>query len=210
MKAGDLALSSPPAIAQAPGWLRWIDEATIVLINLSLVAEVTVVFLNTVLRNAFNATLLPGVEETSRLFLVITAFLGGAVAYGRGRFMAINYFTEGLAPPWRDFFAAMVAWMVILITAVIGGFAIPLQLANAEERTTMLGIAYIWMTLPVILGSALFIAHAGVALWRRPARAVILSAIVVTTVALAFVASRNGAWVDSSWLYVVLAGIFLL
>ena len=64
----------------------------------ALVAEVTVVFLNTVLRNAFNATLLPGVEETSRLFLVITAFLGGAVAYGRGRFMAINYFTEGLAP----------------------------------------------------------------------------------------------------------------
>src|SRR5439155_18051877 len=71
----------------APRWLQQVDLATIVLINLALVAEVTIVFLNTVLRNGFNATLMPGVEETSRLFLIITAFLGGAVAYGRGRFM---------------------------------------------------------------------------------------------------------------------------
>src|SRR5689334_2205844 len=78
----------------APHWLRHIDSAMIALINLALVVEVTIVFLNTVLRNTSHTMLLPGVEETSRLFLIMTAFLGGAVAYGRGRFMAVNYFVE--------------------------------------------------------------------------------------------------------------------
>ncbi len=206
----DVWLSDGSDGERAPRWLRHIDAATITLINLSLVAEVMIVFLNTVLRNTLNATLMPGVEETSRLFLVMMAFLGGAVAYGRGRFMAINYVTDRLDPAWRDFFAAMVAWMVILITGVIGGFAIPLQLANAGERTTMLGIAYIWMTLPVILGCALFIAHAGVVLSRKPVRAIGLSGVAIAAIACAFIASRNGTWVDTSWLYAILAGVFIL
>jgi len=207
--ARDLGFSGASELA-VPRWLHEIDRATIVLVNLVLVAEVTIVFVNTVLRNAFNATLLPGVEETSRLFLIIAAFLGGAVAYGRGRFMAVNYFTEKLDPAWREFFAAAVAWMIILITGVIGAFAIPLWLANAGERSTMLGIAYIWMTLPVVLGCALFIAHAGVALCRRPTRAIVFSAVAVAAIAAAFMAARNGAWVDSAWLYAVLAAVFFL
>src|SRR5262249_13899400 len=201
---------SPAQAAAAPRWLQVIDSATIVLINLALITEVTIVFLNTVLRNAVNGTLLPGVEETSRLFLIITAFLGGAVAYGRGRFMAVNYFVERLDPAWRDFFAAAVAWMIILITGVIGAFAVPLYFANAGERSTMLGIPYIVMTAPVVLGCALFVAHAGVALSRRPARAIVLSAFAVAAIAAAFMATRNGAWVDSGWFYAVLAAVFFL
>jgi C4-dicarboxylate transporter DctM subunit len=200
----------PPTRTLAPHWLRHIDTAMIALINLALVAEVTIVFLNTVLRNTSHTMLLPGVEETSRLFLVMTAFLGGAVAYGRGRFMAVNYFVERLDPTWRDFLAAAVAWMIILITGAIGAFAVPLWLANSGEHTTMLGIPYIWMTLPVVIGCALFVAHAGVALSRRPTRAIILAALAVAAIAAAFMATRNGAWTDSSWFYVVLAAVFFL
>jgi len=205
----------PARTLAAPHWLQQVDSAMIALINLALVAEVTIVLLNTVLRNTSHTMLLPGVEETSRLFLVMTAFLGGAVAYGRGRFMAVNYFVERLDPTWRDFFAAAVAWMIILITGVIGAFAVPLWLANAEERTTMLGIPYIWMTLPVVVGCALFVAHAGVALSRRPTRAIVLAALAVAAIAAAFMATRNGAlidnsWIDSGWFYAVLAAVFFM
>jgi len=205
----------PARTRAAPHWLQHIDTVMLVLVNLALVAEVTIVFLNTVLRNTSHTMLLPGVEETSRLFLVMTAFLGGAVAYGRGRFMAVNYLTERLDPAWRDFLAAAVAWMIILITGVIGAFAIPLWLANAQERTTMLGIPYLWMTLPVAVGCALFVAHAGVALSRRPTRAIVLAALAVAAIAAAFMATRNGAlidnaWVDGGWFYAVLAAVFFL
>jgi C4-dicarboxylate transporter, DctM subunit len=204
----DVPLPARPVAA--PHWLQHIDAVTIALINLALIAEVTIVFLNTVLRNTSHTMLLPGVEETSRLFLIMTAFLGGAVAYGRGRFMAVNYFVERLDPAWRDFLAAAVAWMIILITGVIGAFAVPLWRANAEEHTTMLGIPFIWMTLPVVIGCALFIAHAGVALSRRPTRAIVLAALAVVAIAAAFMATRSGAWTDSGWFYAVLAAVFLL
>src|SRR5262249_9407653 len=129
-------------------------------------------------------------------------------------FMAVNYFTEKLDPAWRDVLAAAVAWMIILITGIIGAFAIPLYLANAEERSTMLGIPYIVITAPVVLGCALFVAHAGVALSRRPTRAIALSALAVAAIAAAFMATRNGildnSWVDSGWFYAVLAAVFFL
>ncbi|MFI5013692.1 MAG: TRAP transporter large permease subunit [Hyphomicrobiales bacterium] len=202
-------MARAPVTLSVPSWLRTIDDAVIVLVNLALIAEVTLVFSNTVLRATFNATVMPGVEETSRLFLIMTAFLGGAVAYGRGRFMAITFFVDRLGPGWRPFFDASVAWMIIVIAAVIGGYSIPLLILNAGEHTTMLGIGYVWMTLPMTFGCALFVVHAGVALSRRPARPVALSAGFVGAVVLAFVLARNGAWVDTSWLYVVLAGVFV-
>ena len=54
---------------------------------------------------------------------------------------------------WNAFFKAAAEWMVILISVLIGGYSVPLLLANAEEKTVLLGISYVWMTLPITLGS---------------------------------------------------------
>ena len=65
--------------------------------------------------------------------------------------------------------APRVEWLVILIAALIGAYSVPLLIANAEEKTMLLGISYAWLTLPMTVGSALFVLHAGLALLRRPA-----------------------------------------
>src|SRR6185503_8023207 len=110
---------------------------------------------------------LMGLDETSHPFLITIAFLGGAVSYSRGHFIAITLLVERAPPVWREFLGASVEWLVILIAALIGAYSVPLLIANAEEKTVLLGISYAWLTLPMTIGSALFVLHAGRALLRR-------------------------------------------
>ena len=192
-----------------PRWLAAADAVCVVVLNLGLAVEVAIVFANTVLR-VFHTSLLPGIDETARMLLIYLAFLGGAVAYERGHFMAISYVVDRLPPAWRNGFAAAVSWLVMLAAGVIGGATIPLQIVNAGEATTMLGIGYVWMTMPMTLGCALLILHAGVALFRRPIGAVIVSAVPLAALVAAFILGREGAWVDTQALYWVLAVAFVV
>jgi TRAP-type C4-dicarboxylate transport system permease small subunit len=90
--------------------------------------------------------------------------MGGAVSYSRGHFIAITFLADRAPASWREFIAAGVEWVVIFISALIGYFSVPLLLANMEERTLLLEISYAWLTLPMTIGSALFVAHAGFSL----------------------------------------------
>jgi C4-dicarboxylate transporter, DctM subunit len=193
----------------APRWLGMIDAACIVLLNIGLVAEVTIVFLNTVLR-PFHLSLMPGMDETARLLLICLAFLGGGVAYGRGQFMAITVLTNVLPPRARRYPAAMARWLVVAVAAWIGASSVPLLLLNAGAHTTLLGISFIWMTLPMTIGCSLLILHAGVALTRLGAPAVLASGCVVGGLVLALVLGQQGDWVDTGVFYPLLAAVFIL
>ena len=80
------------------------------------------VFTNTVAR-AFHNEIVPGLEETAQLLLLYIAFIGGGVAYGRRRFMAVTVLMEKLAPRPRAALASIVDWTVIAVTTAIGGTA---------------------------------------------------------------------------------------
>ncbi len=208
--SGDVPVVHAAPERLTPAWLRRIDDSIIVLVNLALVGEVGIVFINTVLRATTNGTLVHGMEELSRLFLIVTAFAAGGVAYGRGRFMAITAFVERFGKPMRDVFSGMVEWLVIAVTAIIGGVSIPLQIANAGEHTTMLNIGYVWMTAPMTIGCLLFILHAGNALSRLPLRAVAIAGAIVGVILLATILGREGNWVDTSLFYYVLGAAFIV
>jgi C4-dicarboxylate transporter, DctM subunit len=196
-------------VSPVPGWLNAIDGTVIAVMNLALVAEVAIVFLNTVLRATTNKALLPGLEELSRLFLIATAFLSGGVAYGRGRFMSITVLADRLPPGWRAAIDAIVAWLIIAIVGIIGGASLPLQIANSGEHTTMLGIGYIWLTAPMTLGCLIFMAHAMVRLARLPMPAAIAAGFVVAAFCLATFLGRGGDWIESSAFYPTLVILFV-
>jgi C4-dicarboxylate transporter, DctM subunit len=198
-----------PVPSPPPRWLAALDSTVIAILNVALLAEVLIVFLNTVLRASFNILLMPGVEETSRLLLILIAFLGGAVAYGRGRFMAVTVLLSRLPPAARDMAAAAVAWVVIAVTLLIGVSSIPLQIVNAAERTTILGIGYVWMTAPMTLGAGLFVAHAGHALTRHCGRAILIAALMVGALVAAIAATAGTIDPDSVVLRLSLAAMFL-
>ena len=193
-----------------PPWLKLIDSAMIVLVNIALVVEVIVVFTNTMLRTFLNSSALMGFDETSHPFLISVAFLAGAVSYSRGQFIAIKILLDKTPPAWNAYFAAVGEWVVILVSVLIGGYSVPLLIANAEEKTILLGIGYAWLTLPMTFGSALFVIHAGLSLRARSKAAVALAAAAVAAVLLLFLLSTGSEWAKTHWFYGVLAVLFLV
>lgn len=189
-------------------WLKAFDDACISFLNIGLVVEVVLVFTNTAAR-AFHSEIVPGIEETAQLFLICVAFLGGGVAYGRGRFMAVTVIVDTFSPFWRQVAASLVEWSVILIALVIGGASIPLQIMNSGEHTTLLGIGYVWMTLPVTLGCLLFILHAGRALLRNPRTVNIGTGLAVLAVAAIVALTGGTAWANAWPIYLLLIASFV-
>lgn len=198
-----------PRASRVPSWLQAIDGAVLALINIALVAEVAIVFANTVLRSFFSSSALMGLDETSHPFLLAVAFLAGAVSYGRGQFIAIEMLVERAPPAAAEFLRAASEWLVIAVSALIGWYAIPLLLANAEEKTILLGIGYAWITVPITLGSALFIMHATLALRARPVRSVVLAAVAVAAGFAFFLAITGMPWTRTGWFYGLLALLFV-
>jgi tripartite ATP-independent transporter DctM subunit len=192
-----------------PAWLKAIDAAALVLLNVTLVIEVIIVFANTMVRTLFNSSALMGVDETSPLFLITLAFLGGAIAYSRGQFIAITLLVDRAPRAWQEFLKACTEWIVILAAILLGGFSVPLLIANIEERTIILGIGYAWMTLPITVGSALLVVRAGLSLLARPGRAIAISALVVLGAALLFFVLRPMIGARPPLLYSFLGALFV-
>src|SRR5258708_1781711 len=191
-----------------PAWIEFIDRGAIALLNVALVLEVLLVFANTMLRAFYNSSALMGVDEASPLFLITLAFMGGAVACSRGQFIAIAVLVDRASPAWKELFEATSEWIIVVVSLLIGGYSIPLILANSEERTILLGISYFWMTVPITAGCALFVIHACNSLLRRSWMAAVAGLLMCAAVALLLLATPYLA-TDARPLYVLLAAIFL-
>ncbi len=110
----------PPGV---PAWLKAVDSSVIALLNVALVVEVVLVFASTMTRSLFNSSALMGIDEGSPLFLVTLSFLGGAVSYGRGQFIAITLLIDRARPAWNAFFKACAEWVVIIVSVLLGGYS---------------------------------------------------------------------------------------
>jgi tripartite ATP-independent transporter DctM subunit len=206
-------LSAVPGWARPqakPDWLAAIDRLVLTVLNIALVIEVVLVFANTMLRTLFRSSALMGVDETAYLYLVSLAFLGGAVAHSRGHFIAITLLAERAPDAWRAYFAATAEAVILVVALLIGGYAIPLLILNAEETTLLLGIGYVWMTLPIVLGCGLFVLHAGLSLLTRPRPAALVGLLLVVAVTVLILAVRHPSWSGSSALYALLAVLFFV
>ena len=141
--AKPLGSDAPAYEPGVPAWLKALDSAALALLNVLLAIEVLLVFAGTMVRTFYHSSTMMWVDEVSPLFLVTLAFVGGAVAYSRGQFIAITVLADRASTPWRTYFHAVSEWIVVLVSLLIGGYSIPLLIANAEEKTILLGIGYV-------------------------------------------------------------------
>jgi tripartite ATP-independent transporter DctM subunit len=193
-----------------PAWLDAVDTAVIALLNVMLAAEVVLVFTSTMVRALFNTSSMMWVDEVSPLFLVTLAFMGGAVAYGHGQFIAIKVVLDRLPAAAQRYLDATTGWIAIVVSLLIGGWSIPMLIANAEEKTILLGIGYVWMTLPITVGCALFVVRAAHGLWRLGLRPALAAGIVVGALSLAVIVATPYLADHRHVLYAGLVVAFLL
>ena len=194
----------------APRWLQAVDTIVIAMLNVMLAAEVLLVFAGTMTRSVFNTSSMMWVDEVSPLFLVNLAFLGGAVSYGRGQFIAITLLVERAPRVWNGTLRAFAEWLVIGISLLIGGYSVPLLIANAEEKSLLLGISYLWMTIPITLGSGLFVVHAIRGLASRTRAFNLAGLALVAACVIAFLLVRPLLGVHPGFLYALLGAAFFL
>ena len=212
MSIPSTALHGEGPVADArplPHWLETIDSVVIALLNVMLAVEVALVFANTMQRAFTHSSSMMWVDEVSPLFLVTLAFMGGAVACGHGQFIAIKVLLERLPASTQTFLNAATEWIAIAVSLAIGGYSIPMFIANAEEKTILLGISYLWMTLPITAGCALFIARAAHNLWRMPRRASIASGAAIAVTGAAIVVATPYLSANPHALYTLLIVAFL-
>lgn len=193
-----------------PRWLEAIDWLVLAMLNIALAFEVVLVFANTLARTIFGTPIMLGIEETSQLLLIVIAFLGGAIAYRRGDFMSIKIVVDNAPEKVKAFLNATSEWVVIVNSLVIGVFSIPLIQANAGARTTMLNLDHFWLTLPMTVGTAMFVIFALISLWRAPRFASLGSFVLVAALVAAVLLSKDAAWVDTDWFYIYLVAIFVV
>ena len=201
--------ASAPAYAQGvPAWIRAVDGAVIALLNVMLAAEVVLVFVSTMVRTFMHSSALMGIDELSPLFLVTLAFMGGAVAYSRDQFIVISVLADRAPPAWTAAFRAVSEWIVVLVSLLIGGYSVPLLIANAEEKTILLGIGYAWSTIPITIGCAMFVARAGLSLLQRSGRTIAIATVGVAVAIGAFLLAQSWLAAHAHPLYWVLAVLF--
>ena len=192
-----------------PRWLTAIDSLVIAILNVMLAVEVVLVFTSTMQRAFTHSSSMMWVDEISPLFLITLAFMGGAVAYGHGQFIAIRVVLDRLPASAQRYLNAAAEWTAIVVSVLIGGYSVPMFIANAEEKTILLGIPYLWMTLPITAGCALFIARAAHSLWRMPLRATASSGVAIGVLSAAIVSATPYLTNHSDALYATLAVGFL-
>jgi tripartite ATP-independent transporter DctM subunit len=200
--------SAPAYTADVPTWIKAIDGAVIALLNVMLVAQVLLVFVSTMVRTFMHSSALMGIDELSPLFLVTLAFMGGAVAYSRDQFIAITVLADRAPRAWNEAFKAASEWIVIVVSLLIGGYSIPLLVTNMEETTVLLGIGYAWMTIPITLGSAMFIVRAGFSLAHRSWGTIIVATAAIGIALLLFAVFQTWLGLHPQALYWILALMF--
>src|SRR4030095_5439451 len=108
--ASPIGDTAPAYETGVPAWLKAIDGAALALLNVLLAIEVVLVFAGTMVRTFYHSSTMMWVDEVSPLFLVTLAFVGGAVAYSRGQFIAIAVLADRAPTAWQTFFRACSEW----------------------------------------------------------------------------------------------------
>jgi tripartite ATP-independent transporter DctM subunit len=195
---------------RVPAWIKAVDRVVLAVLNVMLLLEVLLVFVSTMVRTFGHSSALMGIDELSPLFLVTLAFMGGAVAYSRDQFIAIKILASRAPPALRAVFEACSEWIVIIVSLLLGGYSIPLLAANAEETTVLLGIGYAWMTIPITLGSAMFVVRAGYSLLQRPWKTIVPATLAIGIALALFFIFHASLGANPHVLYWLLAAMFVV
>jgi tripartite ATP-independent transporter DctM subunit len=125
----------------------------------SLVAELLVVLTEIGSRLWFDQSLLWS-DEASKMFLSLTAFVGGALAYRARHHTTVEFLTGMLPERFRKLTAVALDMLVLVAAAVIAYVSVDLLSIAAMSTTPILGVNSAWLMLPLTIGMGLVVLFA--------------------------------------------------
>jgi tripartite ATP-independent transporter DctM subunit len=159
--------------------LDGLDAAFRAVLVMALVIQLAIVLVGIVSRFWFDESLL-WADEAAKLFLSLTAFVGGALAFRARHHTTVEFLTGKLSPRWKTSFAVGIDLLILVAAVVVGYVSLDLLSISATSNTPILQINAAWLILPLTVGLALvavFVIERLV--YAYPPRAIVPAACVV-------------------------------
>ena len=160
-----------------PRWsgALWFDKALEGVVGAAILAELVVILLNIMVRVITGDSVL-WTQEVSEIALLTIAFIGGAIAYPKGAHMSVQALIMRLPVAWKPYLAALVDWLVLVMSAGTFALFVPTLIQQVEEKTPILQLPVFWVSLPFSIGMVLIAWFALLKLWRQERRPVLFAA----------------------------------
>jgi tripartite ATP-independent transporter DctM subunit len=174
------ALARGPVMDWIRAGLNGLDSGFRAVLVIALVIQLAIVLTGIVSRFWFHESLL-WADEAAKLFLSLTAFVGGALALRARHHTTVEFLTGRFSPRWRTSFAIGIDLLILVAAVVVGYVSLNLLSISATSNTPILDINAAWLILPLTVGLvlvALFTVERLV--YHHAPRAVVLPACVVT------------------------------
>ena len=184
---GELAAANPairrgPVADRVRAALNFVDLAFRAILVIALVIQLAIVLTGIVSRFWFDESIL-WADEAAKLFLSLTTFIGGALAFRARHHTTVEFLTAKLPPGWRTSFAIGMDLLILLAAIVVCDVSFNLLSISSMSDTPILQINQAWLVLPLTIGlglTALFAVERLV--YEYSAREIAPAAIVVAVV----------------------------
>src|SRR6202022_276217 len=116
---GATARTRGPVADLIKAGLNALDSSFRAVLVIALVIQLAIVLGGIVSRFWFDQSLL-WADEAAKLFLPLTAFVGGALAYRARHHTTVEFITGEFSPKWRESVAVAIDLLVLVAAAVVG------------------------------------------------------------------------------------------
>lgn len=183
------AILHPAGVAPRWSGAVWSDKALEWFVGAAIIAELLVILLNIMVR-LFTGDSVLWTQEVSEIALLTIAFIGGAIAYPKGAHMSVEAVIVRLPVSWKPYLAALVDWLVFVMSAGAFTLFVPTMVQQIAEKTPIMQLPVFWVSAPFAVGMLLIAWFAIVKLWRQPRRAVLASAGIAAVLLIAVLLAK--------------------
>jgi tripartite ATP-independent transporter DctM subunit len=143
-----------PVADRVRAGLNWLDATFRAVLVMALVIQLAIVLVGIVSRFWFDESLL-WADEAAKLFLSLTAFVGGALAFRARHHTTVEFLTGRFSPHWKTSFAVGIDLLILVAAVVVGYVSLDLLSISSTSDTPILQINAAWLVLPLTVGLTL-------------------------------------------------------
>ena len=134
---GTGALRRGPVADRVRAGLNGLDAVFRAVLVIALVIQLAIVLIGIVSRFWFDESLL-WADEAAKLFLSLTAFVGGALAFRARHHTTVEFLTGKFSPRWKTSFAVGIDLLILVAAVVVGYVSLDLLSISSTSNTPIL------------------------------------------------------------------------
>src|SRR5665213_2622480 len=143
-----------PVADRVRAGLNGLDAIFRAILVMALVIQLGIVLVGIVSRFWFDTSLL-WADEAAKMFLSLTAFVGGALEFRARHHTTVEFLTGKFSPRWKNAFAVGIDLLILVAAVVVGYVSLDLLSVSATSTAPIVQINAAWLIVTITVGLAL-------------------------------------------------------